>query len=551
MKIETARIVCLATLIGCTAAAEGTAAPATETIVATVNGEPITLATVEAARDASPAVEDPFRVLDRMINVELVVQEGLRMGLQDSLEVTDQLGIFERDTLRDGVFARRLQSVKADPKETERLLTAMTTQVRLRSALFPLKADAERLRDRAARGDDFDAAAAEIASGGKGKVDPGASFIAVAELLPEVQAAIAPLAPGQTSAVYPVQKDFAVTRLVERRNVSDPEGRQRAEDEVVRRKQLEILAVYAEELNKKYARVDAKLEASLDFDAPDPGFDAYLKDTRPLVAIQGEAPITVGDLADAVRKRLFHGSGRAAEKGRLDRKRVEVLDDLISKRVVLKEARRLGLDKTPEYVAVRDRAERELVFGAFVAKVIEPEVKVRDEDVRRYHKDHPQEFTAPDMVRLDALPFHGRREAEEALAKLRSGADLAWMRTNAPGRLEGEAVPEGLRIPSTPLIAADLPAGLRQSLAGAVTGEYRVHATPEGPAAVVYVRERIEAAVRPVEDVDASIRGKLRGEKRQRAFEDYALELRKASEVRILVTADELRTLLAPAKPSS
>jgi len=529
----------------------GPSAPSAAKVLATVNGEPITLGAVDAARSARATPDDPFRVLDRLIGVELVVQEGRRMGLQDSLEVSDQLGIFERDTLRDGLFARVLENVKADPKVTEKLAATMNTEVSIRSALFPRREDAASLRERALKGADFDAAAAEVTGAEKGKLDPGKGFIRLADLRPEVQDAVATLSAGQVSAVYAIDGQFAVTRLVDRRALPNPHARAEAEAEGLKRAQLVAMASYVDGLSKKYAKVNESLVAAVDFDAKEPGFDSYLSDARAAVTIEGDPPITVADLADATRKRLFHGAGRAADRGRLNRKKIEILDDLITKRVVMKEARRLGLDKKPEYVALRDEVQRELIFGMFVGKVIEQSVKVSGEDIRKYYEGHKAEFTQPEMVRLEALAFESRKAADEGLVKLRSGADLAWMRGNAPGRLAPEAVPEGLRFPSMPLVVAQLPDDVRQALQGATSGDYRVFATPAGPAAVLHVRDRIVGAPRRLAEVEDSIRRTVAGEKRQSAFDEYVLTLRKASEVRILITADELRKLPQPPKAAS
>lgn len=511
-------------------------ARAADPVLATVNGEPIRLSRV---REAPPGPEAK-KTLDRMIGVELAIQEGYRMGLDETIEVRDQMGVFERDTLRDGLFAGRVGGLKPDPAKVDAMAKAMTVEVRLRSAAFDAEADAAKAAARAARGDDFDAAAKEA----KGTLDPGEGFIRMSELLPSVQAALAPLSPGGVTPVYKIGEKFAVTRLIDKRDAPDPDARAKAEAEVLRRTQTEAIAKYAEELKKRDAKVDEKLYATIDFDAEKPGFDSYMKDKRTLVTIAGGAPITVHDLADAVRKRLFHGPEQAAGKHRLNKKKNEVLDDLITKRVVLKEAVAKGLDKKPEYLAVRRARERELVFGAFVAKAIEPEVKVSDLDVELYYESHRKDLTGPDMARIESMAFGSRKDAEAALAKLRSGADMAWMRVNAPGRLDPATNPDLLAFPAAPVILADMPEDLRQSLAKAASGEYRLHVSAGGPAYVIFVRELLPGRAMPLKDATPMIRSKLTGEKRQRVFDDYVATLRKAAQVKVLVPPDQLQKMV-------
>ena len=541
------RAVAVRALVACAAilpVAAGGPGGSSDPVLATVNGEPVPLSRVRGGEGAELPAGEAQKALDRMIGVELVIQEGYRMGLEETLEVRDQMGIFERDTLRDGLFATRVGKLRPDPKQVESMAKAMVVEVRIRSAVFPSRADADLLVTRAARGDDFDAAAKEIAADRKGSVDPGEGFIRMSELLQSVQSAVGSLEPGQVSAPYMIGEQFAVSRLVERRPAPDPDARAKAEAEVLRRMQGEDLAKYAEELKGKYAKVDEPLYATLDFDAEAPGFESYLKDRRPLVTISGAEPIQVHDLADAVRKRLFHGAEKAAEKGRLNRKKHEVLDDLIVKRVILREARAQGLDRKPEYLAVRAEEERRLVFGAFVAKVIEPDVKVTDAEIREYYEAHRKELTGPDMARLESMAFGSRNDAEAALAKLRAGADLEWVRANAPGRLDPKANPGLLAFPAAPVITGDLPPELRQALASARSGEYRLY-TASGVTYVILMEDSLPGRTLPLESAEGRIRARLTGEKRQKTFDTYIATLREASEVKLLVTPEQLQRLVA------
>jgi parvulin-like peptidyl-prolyl isomerase len=521
------------------------AARPADPVLATVNGDPVPLSKVREGGSAAPRAGEAGKALERMIGVELAIQEGYRMGLEATLEVRDQMGVFERDTLRDGVFAGRVARLKPEPQEIETMAKAMTVEVRIRSAIFDARGDADRLVARAAKGDDFDLAAREIAADGRGSVDPGEGFIRMSELLPPVQAAIGGLAPGRVSAVYAIGDRFAVSRLVERRAAPDPDARAKATEGVLRRMQGEAIAKYVEELKAKYAKVDPKVYATLDFQAAKPGFESYLNDTRTLVTISGGKPIQVHDLVDAVRKRLFHGADRAAEKKRLNRKRDEVLDDLIAKRVVLREARAQGLDRKPEYVALRKERERELVFGAFVTRVIEPEVKVTEAEVKKYYETHRADLTAPDMARLESIAFGSRKDAEAALAKLRAGADLAWMRTSAPGRIDPSEDPDLILFPDRPVILADLPADLRQALARGSKGEYRIYSTAGGATHVILVREIIAGGTTSFQEAEGRIRSTLTGLKRQKVFDDYIATLRQASDVKVLVTPEQLEKLVA------
>jgi hypothetical protein len=98
--------------------------------VATVNGEPVTLAEMmerlgslhqEAADPAAaPAHPDPMLVLQRIIDARLVVQEARSIGLDQQPEVIDRLAAARLALLKSGVARNAVKNVTAaDPADVE------------------------------------------------------------------------------------------------------------------------------------------------------------------------------------------------------------------------------------------------------------------------------------------------------------------------------------------------------------------------------------------------------------------------------------------------
>jgi len=69
----------------------------------------------------------------------------------------------------------------------------------------------------------------------------------------------------------------------------------------------------------------------------------------------------------------------------------------------------------------------------FLTKVVFPDVKVTEEDLKAYYEGHKNEYQFPEMMKMTSLAFGKKSDAESALAKLKKGADLAWVRSNAEG----------------------------------------------------------------------------------------------------------------------
>lgn len=519
--------------------------------VASVNGEPITLddvfaeiAAVHAGRGETANVamrRTPSELLDRLISVRLAVQEAKNVGFDELPEIRKAVEAFERDQLRNVLLSRQTSSAnRGDPPEIDRIYKALVRQYRVRSVLVEKETDARELERRVKAGEALASAAREWVAAGKAKGGGEPQDLKASDLSPEIAKALRGLKPGQTSGLVKLGTNFTLIELLEIRYPESAEARAEAEKEALRLKRVAIVKDYTERLRGQHAKVDESLWKSLDFEAPQPGFKKLLQDQRPVCTISGEAPLTVGDLAAALEAKFFHGIDDAIAKKRVNKAKDAVLEDQIQRRVIIREAKRVGI---PQDLAFRDSVrdyEHSLLFGAFVQKVIDPGLAVSDAEMRAHLDQRRSEYTEPETARIDALGFVKREAAEDAVAKLRKGADFRWMKANA----EGQVDPRSDRVLSAlPPVAAPIetfPEGLRKSIAGATAGEYRFFGDGSGPFYALRIQERTPARTRPLEAVRDQVRNRVLVEKRQRGLEEYLAKLRAASDVKIFADGDAL-----------
>jgi hypothetical protein len=233
------------------------------------------------------------------------------------------------------------------------------------------------------------------------------------------------------------------------------------------------------------------------------------------------------------------------EKKRINRRKRAALDEILVRRIAVLEARRLGLDKSRDYLDAVAEREESLLFGTFVQRVIRPDARASDDEIRRFFDSHRDEFTGPELVRLDAVAFGSREHAERAVARLRAGADFQWVREHIEGRLDSSDARVTLDVRGRELTTGDLSEGARMALQGAKREDLRIYEDPDG---AVYVLRVVEVVPpRPLEleaARDAVARG-VEQEKTRRAVEDWTSKLREASKVEVLVTPQELSALVA------
>ena len=503
--------------------------------VATINDEPITLE--EFNRELLPLkatgnkkAED--ELLKRLINIRLIIQEARRMGLDELKELKERVDAFSRVTLRDDLIERHVKDIKPDEKEVDKTYRESIKELKIKSILFEKEEDAKTMEDVLKGGKDFDETLKKFLADKRGKDNEEENYLKNKEVLPEIADAASKMKIGSTSPVVKIKTGFVIFKLEDIRFLDDLKVKERLRLELLQQKQKEAFVKYDKALKAKYAKVNDQILKTLDFESKEPGFEKLLKDKRLVAEIKGEKPISVGEFAEYMKQQLFHGVERAVEAKRLNKKKNQILDEMLQKRVLRKEALHLGIDKTEGYKNKVKEYENFLIFGAFVQKAVAPDVKLREEELKANYDEHIKEYTYPEMMKIVSLVFGKRDDSERAAVNLRKGADFQWMKENAEGQVDQNT--KGiLNFDGRLVTTKDLPEGVQKAVTGAQTGDFRLYESPENHYYVLYIQELIPSKPQPYTEVREKIAGKIYNEKLTKAVEEYAGKLRAVSDVKI------------------
>jgi parvulin-like peptidyl-prolyl isomerase len=419
-------------------------------------------------------------------------------------------------------------------------------EVKVTSVLFEREEDGKRLEAEVRAGGDFGELAQRMITAGEAKGSLDGQYLKFELLSPEVAKTVSTMKKGEVSPLIRIGKQFSLLKLEDIRYPKDKAARAQAEKDALQAKKVAALKTYTEGLRKKYVTIDRKLFDGLDYESSEPGFEKLLADDRTLAKVKGEKPVTVADLTKALEKKFFHGADRAAERKKLNPKKDPVLEEILNRRVTIKEAKKQKLDRTEFYKTKTEEYRDGILFGAFVQKVIAPDVKVDEEELKSYYQAHIAEYTFPEMVRIDGLVFSDRKDAEEAVEKLRKGADFQWLRANADGQVEAGKGKNLLEFGGQMLDATTLPEEVLKAISGASPGDYRLYADPGNAYYVLDIRERVPARPMPFESVKGVMEKKVYAEKRQSVLRDWEEKLRKASDVKIYATGGKLDRIVDP-----
>ena len=505
--------------------------------VATVNEEPISLEELNKAIAAShtsrPRGESAGRIdysaiMHRLINTRLILLEARNMGLDELPEIKDAVDKYSRQILVELLLIFYVKNIQADEEDIERRYKESVKEWKLKSIRFKKEKDAKEVDTQLKAGGDFDEVVKKTVEWGIAEADVDGVYLKTKDLAIPVAEMVSEMKAGAVSPVLSIgKKGFIIFKLEDIRypEEADPAARQQAQRQALDQKRVEATRNYYSELKQRYAKVDEPLLEELDYESGEPGFDKLLQDKRVLVGIKGEAPITVGDFTQAVKNEFYHGIELAIAAKRINKKKTAILEDRLQRKLLLQEALRQGIDKTDAYRQKVKEYENSVIFGTFIQKAVAPDIKLTLAELQTYYKEHAQEYTDPEMMRIKSLVFAKRSDAVEAIDKLKKGTDFNWLGSNAEGQVDPHT--RGLlKLEGKPIMVKSLPEKVKKALSGSRAGDFRLYESPESHYYALYIYEIIPARQQPFEAVRQKIAQTVHKEKTREMVELWAAQLR-------------------------
>jgi len=529
-----------------------------KTPVASVNDEPITvddllkgLATMhKGMSDSATSFEMNFEsILNRIITMKLIVQEAENIGLDELPEVKDELDKFSTQLLKKNLVSQYLKDVQADEEQVDKVYKQTAREFRMTTLLFDKEENALLFEKEFKEGGDFRDLAKRFIEEkrAEGELD-SPEYLKLKDLLPAVASAASTMEVGSVSQIFRAENGFMLFRIDDARFYEDPELQENAREQIVDRLRKEKAVEYGNFLIKKYAVIDEDLLEDVDFEPRKRGipgfrkevpadFESFLKDQRVLATIKGDDSfvITVGDLTSKLESKFYHGAKSAFEQGKkLNEKKRATLRNMLFSKSAQMEAANKGLDKTEAYLAVVQEFRDSVLFGAFVNRIVAPDVVLTEGEVQQYYEEHLSDYSTPKMLRMKALTFSSLSDARSALDKLNKAADFDWVSANSPGQVDRDT--QGpLVFGRAPLSMDGLPSGLRAAVEDAKEGDFLLY-SEGGYHYVIAVETVLPSRPEPYETARGGIGRIIYNEKLKELIADWSAKLREEYETKIFVT---------------
>ena len=258
---------------------------------------------------------------------------------------------------------------------------------------------------------------------------------------------------------------------------------------------------------------------------------------------------------------IVHNTGGQKLGSLTEQQKLDILDGLITDTLISMQAQQLGLRVTPEDVQTymdqimlandldqatliaalaqqgldeqgyRRQVRRELLKNQLVSRDIRQKVNITDEDVARFYKENPEQFSVPAAVELSHILFlvppgansdtmaavsEKARRAHLRLVSGESFEKVAREMSEAPDGPDGGKIgriKKGQMMPEIESVAFVLPAG---DISHPVRSPVGLH--------ILKVDSRENADLVPIDQIQEQIRERLYGEAIQERFDNWADE---------------------------
>jgi peptidyl-prolyl cis-trans isomerase SurA len=174
----------------------------------------------------------------------------------------------------------------------------------------------------------------------------------------------------------------------------------------------------------------------------------------------------------------------------------------------------------------RDQLSRQLTYRKLIGREVFQRLDIEEEDLRRYYRDHPEEFEVPEEVQVQEVVVldAGDVVALEASATrvreaLISGTPMAELATVFEDVALSDVIDLGW------VVVDDLDAQIAAALAGLEVGSYSEAVEARGGLHIAHLLDRREAHVRPFTEIEPELRQQQENLRLDAEITEYLIEL--------------------------
>lgn len=205
-----------------------------------------------------------------------------------------------------------------------------------------------------------------------------------------------------------------------------------------------------------------------------------------------------------------------------------VLDQMISEKLLIQEAKNMGLEKDKDVFEQIKKMTEQILVQALIEKEILDKITVNDEEISEYYEQNKDSFTEKEQVHLYNILLETEEEAQDVVEQLRAGEDfneIAKEKSTGPSATQGGDLGYLSRGTIIPEIEEVVFALELEKLSEIIKTDFGFH--------ILKITEKKPETVKALEEVKEDIIQTLLPTKQKEAFENLLEELKGKAEIEI------------------
>lgn len=205
-----------------------------------------------------------------------------------------------------------------------------------------------------------------------------------------------------------------------------------------------------------------------------------------------------------------------------------VLDQMISEKLLIQEAKYMGLEEDNDVLEQIKKITEQILVQVLIEREILDKIKVNDEEVLEYYEQNKDSFTEKEQVHLYNILLETEEEAQDVLEQLKAGGDLSEIaieKSAGPSATQGGDLGYLTRGTIIPEIEEVVFALELEELSEVIKTDFGFH--------ILKITEKKPETVKALEEVKEDIIQTLLPDKQKEAFENFLEELKSKSEIEI------------------
>lgn len=222
------------------------------------------------------------------------------------------------------------------------------------------------------------------------------------------------------------------------------------------------------------------------------------------------------------------------ENSKLQLTKRNVLDQIISEKLLIQEAKNRGLEQDKDVLEQIKNTTEQILVQSLIEKEIIGKVKVDDQEALTYYEENKDNFITKEQVYLYNILVETEEVAKDILEKLKAGGDfieIAKEKSTGPSAAQGGDlgyVSKGDLIPEIENVVFALEIG---NISDIIKSEYGFH--------ILKVTDKKPEVLKTFEEVKEEILPTLLSTKQKEAFDNLIEELK--SQVTIEINEEALK----------